>query len=140
MATLIRTMIAGLKDISVHFRFFSVFVLIASFLMLGSCPMKKAIQVLLNGSAQTEQTGTGNGKSLASVICVGGESSFSKKMTLPERPTEANAPLLTAVLITTFWAIWALFKSESQIFFLREPNLSLLHSVPLYLRNRTFLI
>lgn len=133
-------MVRQLKGFSRKIGFLSVFLLIISFLVLGSCPLKKAIHVYLNGTNQTEQTGGGQGKNLASVICVGGESSFSKKMSLPERPTEANAPLFTAVLITAFWAISAMFKSDSLILFSREREPLPLYSVPLYLRNRTFLI
>ena len=133
-------MIPRLKDISGHFRFLSVFVLIASFLVLGSCPLKKAIQVLLNGSAQTEHTGTGHGKSLASLLCVGGESSFSKKMSLPERPAETNVPLLIGILFTAFWAIWSVSRSGSKSLSFRQSGFLAIYPVPLYLRNRTFRI
>ena len=133
-------MIRRLKDISGPFRFLSVFVLIGSFLVLGSCPMKKAIQVLLNGSAQTEHTGTGHGKSLASVLCVSGESSLSKKMSLPERQAETSAPVLIGILFTAFWAIWSVLRSGSQCLSFRESGCLAIYPVPLYLKNRTFRI
>ena len=133
-------MIPRFKDIYRHFRFFSVFLLIASFLVLGSCPLKKAIQVLLNGSAQTEHTGTGHGKSLASVLCVGGESSFSKKMSLPERQADTNAPLLVGILFIAFWAIWSVSGSGSQSLSFRESGSLSIYHLPLYLRNKTFRI
>jgi hypothetical protein len=130
-------MVKQLKGYFENFRFLSVFFLVVSFLVLGSCPMKKSLQVLLNDSAQTEHSGPGHGKSLASVLCVGGESSFSKKLALPERPIDANAPLFTALIITAFWYS---FKSDSREVFLGESNSSSYQPVPLYLRNRTFLI
>lgn len=133
-------MILRFKEISGRIRFFSVFVLIASFLVLGSCPLKKAIQVLLNGSAQTEHTGAGHGKSLASVLCVGGESSFSGKMSLPERQADTNAPLLIGILLTSFWAIWSVSRSGPQSLSFREMGPLAVYPVPLYVRNRTFRI
>lgn len=133
-------MIHRFKDISGHFRFFSVFLLIASFLVLGSCPLKKAIQVLLYGSAQVEHTGTGNGKSLASVLCVGGESSLGKKMFLPARQAETNATLLVGILFIAVWAIWSVWRSGSQSLSFRESDSLAIYPVPIYLRNRIFRI
>lgn len=129
-----------LKKVHENYRLLSVLIVIVSFLVLSSCPLKKAIQVWLNGTLQTEHTLMGHGKSLISLVCASGENSFDNKISSSLRKPEANAPLFTAILLTAFWAIGFFSKSDSRILSFREPNPLPIHSVPIYLRNRTFLI
>jgi hypothetical protein len=132
-------MIDGFKQFSGNFRSLSVFALIVSFLVLGSCPLKRAVQVMLDRSVETEHTGVKHKNSFTSVVCLDSESSFSNKMSLPERQAENSASVFTAVLFTAFWVVW-LFKSDSQFFRFRDFRSVSLESVPLYLRNCTFII
>jgi len=133
-------MIDGFKQFSGNFRSLSVFALIVSFLMLGSCPLKRAVQVMLDRSVETEHTGVKHKNSFTSVVCLDSESSFSNKMSLPERQAENSASVFTAILFTAFWFVWSLFKSDSQFFRFRDFRSVSLESVPLYLRNCTFII
>lgn len=133
-------MINKLKVSSGFLRSLSAFMLIVSFLALGSCPLKKAIHTLIYDSNQTEQAGAGHEKNLASVICLGSENSLTKKMALPERQTETTAPALIAIIFTAFWAIWSLFRSEAHAFSFRDATPERISPVPAYLRNRALLI
>lgn len=132
-------MIKRIKEFSGISSSLSIFVLIVSFLLLGSCPLKKAFQVLLKAPVETGHTNSGNGKSLAAKVCFAAESNFSKIL-LPQRKTGANAPLFFTILFTSFWDIQYLFKSGTQPFSFGEPSPIHLHFVPVYLRNRTLLI
>ena len=133
-------MINKRKVSSGYLRSLSAFMLIVGFLAFGSCPLKKAIHTLIYGSNQTEQAGAGHEKNLASVICLGSENSFTKKMALPERQIEVTSPAFIAIIFTTFWAIWSLFRSEAHAFSFRGTSPESISPVPVYLRNRVLLI
>ena len=133
-------MIKRLKLSSDIFRSLSVFVLILSFVVLGSCPLKKAIHTLVKDSVESTNHDTGTEKSLSQVVCAGTENTFSKKLAMPERVTELSAPAFTAIIFTAFWAAWSLLAPESSNFTFQEPSLLVLDSVPTYLRNRILLI
>ena len=133
-------MIKRLKSSSDIFRSLSVFVLILSFLVLGSCPVKKAIHTLIKGGIESTNQGTGTEKNLAQIFCAGTENTFGKKLAMPERITTVSAPAVTAVIFTVFWAAWSLLWPESSNFTFQEPSLLVLDSVPTYLRNRILLI
>ena len=133
-------MINKLRQPSGYLRSLSAFMLIVGFLVLGSCPLKKAIHTLVKGSGQTEQAGAGHEKNLASVICLGSENSFIKKMALPERQTETTSPAFIAIIFTTFWTIWSLFRSQAHDFSFRDGSPESISPVPVYLRNRVLLI
>lgn len=133
-------MISRLKQFSGKFRILSVFALVISFLVLGSCPLRKAVQALVDRSVDTERGALKQTNSLSSVVCVDSESSFINKMTLPERQVENKDFIINAFLLITFLSVWSLFKLDSQLFRVRNLRFGSLRSVPLYLRNNTFII
>lgn len=133
-------MIVGLRQFSGNFRTLSVLVLVVSFLVLGSCPLRKAVLSLMNSTVTTEQGSPKHTSSLFPVVCVASESSFTNKMTFPEPQAENKASIFTAILLIAFWSVRSSLKSDSQLF--RGGKLLTLSakSVPLYLRNNTFII
>lgn len=133
-------MIVGLRQFSGNFRTLSVLALVVSFLVLGSCPLRKAVLSLMNSTVTTEQGSPKHTSSLSPVVCVASGSSFTNKMTLPEPQAENKASIFTAILLIAFWSVRSSLKSDSQLF--RDGKLLTLSakSVPLYLRNNTFII
>lgn len=133
-------MISRLKEFSENFRKLSVFILVLSFILLGSCPLKKAVQSMLEGLVETEHTGLKYTNSFSSVVCLDSERSFINKITLPERQAENIPSISTAILFAAFWSAWRLFKSRSITIRVRDFRSVSLKTVPLYLRNSTFIL
>lgn len=116
----------------------SAFLLIAAFLVLSYCPLRRTIQHLLKDPHETEQSGVG--RQMASAVCQGIIDGSDTKITMPEPKSKISIPVFTAIVLSLFYAIWRFCCSNRSIAFQRKFLAAYLNSVPIYLRNRILLI
>jgi len=119
-------------------RYLGGLLIILGFFVFGSCPVRNAISSLINDTSQnTEQKNAGNANVLSNHTCTGYTSddiTFFHDGTSSVNP---SLPLL-AVIATSLFPPSHLFN---KIKFLHDVvSASSANSIPIYLRNRVFLI
>lgn len=106
------------------------------FLLLGSCPAKKAFQSFLDPLPK-EQSALGKGKSALSSPCTT-DNSFAEQIALSERTLTVNSTFLVLAVFFVFpfpFINERLNKSFYRVFVKAAPD-----PVPVFLRNRSILI
>ena len=114
------------------------FLLVTAFLVLSYCPLRRAIQDVLGRSTRTQASGSRQQQLVA--LCQGISDRTGTNLIKPEAAAQVKAPVFAILVAWACGLTWRFYFIRQRHTPVGDFSLTYLDPVPIYLRNRIFLI